>query len=159
MKRIIFLLLPFFSLLLCPLAADEKAAIAAIEKLGGAVRGVAQDSEALEIDFHLQGEELTDADGIAHRMAGLLALKTSFAERQLHLGYRTVSTSSDCVLGQAAMAYRGHEFHYATVVSEDFTKNDPLFEAQDARGTELGQTGLVSGSVAGSFIHLVDRQD
>ncbi len=109
--------------------------------------------------YMVLGEELTDADGIAHRMAGLLALKTSFAERQLHLGYRTVSTSSDCVLGQAAMAYRGHEFHYATVVSEDFTKNDPLFEAQDARGTELGQTGLVSGSVAGSFIHLVDRQD
>ncbi len=109
--------------------------------------------------YMVLGEELTDADGIPHRMAGLLALKTSFAERRLHLGYRAVSLCADGALGPAGTAYRGHEFHYATVVSVDYTKNAPLFEAQDARETALGKAGLVSGSVAGSFIHLVDRQD
>ncbi len=108
--------------------------------------------------YMVLGEELTDADGIAHRMAGLLALKTSFAERRLHLGYRAVSLCADSALGQAGTAYRGHEFHYATVLSEDFTKNQPLFEAHDARGTEIGKAGLVNGTVAGSFVHLVDRQ-
>jgi cobyrinic acid a,c-diamide synthase len=34
------------------------------------------------------GEALTDADGITHKMAGLLPLETSFAQRKLHLGYR-----------------------------------------------------------------------
>lgn len=52
--------------------------MAAIEKLGGAVRGVAQDSDALEVDFHLRGEDLTDA-GLVH-LAGLTNLTN------LHLG-------------------------------------------------------------------------
>ena len=109
--------------------------------------------------YMVLGEMLTDADGVSHRMAGLLALETSFAERRLHLGYRAVSLCGDGPLGACATGYRGHEFHYATVVHEDFEKNAPLFEAHDARGTALGRAGLVKGSVAGSFIHLVDRQD
>ena len=45
--------------------ADEAEAIAAIEKLGGTVRQIAQDSENKEAAFHLSGKELTD-DGLAH---------------------------------------------------------------------------------------------
>ena len=50
-------------------SADDKEALAAIEKLGGAVRGVAQDTDTLEIDFHLRGDALTDS-GLMH-LAGL----------------------------------------------------------------------------------------
>lgn len=42
--------------------ADEADAIAAIEKLGGTVRQIAQNSEDKEAAFHLSGKELTDAD-------------------------------------------------------------------------------------------------
>lgn len=44
--------------------ADEAEAIAAIEKLGGTVRQIAQDSEDKEAAFHLSGKDLTD-DGLA----------------------------------------------------------------------------------------------
>ncbi len=41
-------------------AGDDAAAIAAIEKAGGAVRKVAQNDERQEVDFHLQGASVKD---------------------------------------------------------------------------------------------------
>ena len=67
-----------FCLFVFSASADDKDALAAIKKLGGAVRGVAQDTQALEIDFHLQGDDLTDA-GLVH-LAGLQNVVS------LHLG-------------------------------------------------------------------------
>ncbi|MFT5527043.1 MAG: hypothetical protein ACI9G1_006124 [Pirellulaceae bacterium] len=45
--------------------ADEKSAIAEIQKLGGAVRKVAASVEWQEVDFHLAGTDVTD-DGLVH---------------------------------------------------------------------------------------------
>jgi len=106
--------------------------------------------------YMVLGDALTDADGVRHTMAGLLPVETSFASRKMHLGYRQMKTATDSVLGVAGMAFRGHEFHYATIVTE--ASANPLFVCQDAHGTDLGPTGLVRGSVAGSFLHLIDRQ-
>jgi cobyrinic acid a,c-diamide synthase len=99
------------------------------------------------------GESLTDADGQEHAMAGLLPLATSFAERRLHLGYRQVAVKSDSPIGAAGLRFRGHEFHYATVLREE---GDSLFEAANARGESVGPMGLRRGSVLGSFCHLID---
>lgn len=106
--------------------------------------------------YMVLGEGLVDADGVRHGMAGLLPLETSFAERRLHLGYRHLWTASpDRVNGGLGGAeYRGHEFHYATIVREEDA--DPLFLVSDAAGNDLGVAGLSRGTVAGSFIHLVD---
>ncbi|MBM3736077.1 MAG: hypothetical protein FJW39_09850 [Acidobacteria bacterium] len=41
-------------------ATGEAAAIAAIEKAGGAVRKIAQNDERVEVDFHLQGAAVKD---------------------------------------------------------------------------------------------------
>ncbi len=42
--------------------------------------------------LHDAGDSVsTDAEGTSFRMAGLLSLETSFADRKLHLGYRKVS--------------------------------------------------------------------
>lgn len=94
------------------------------------------------------GDTLTDADGVTHKMAGLLALETSFAKRKLHLGYRTVTAVS----GPFAGTWSAHEFHYATTLS---AKGDTLFTASDAEGTALPDIGLRNGSVSGSFAHLI----
>ena len=94
------------------------------------------------------GDTLTDADGVTHKMAGLLALETSFAKRKLHLGYRTVTAAS----GPFAGTWSAHEFHYATTLS---AKGDTLFTATDAEGTALPDMGLRNGSVSGSFAHLI----
>jgi cobyrinic acid a,c-diamide synthase len=89
-------------------------------------------------------------------MAGLLPLETSFAERRLQLGYRALRTLSATPLGPAGAAFRGHEFHFATILAEG--AGDPLFRAADADGTALAPAGRVRGRVMGSFVHLVDAE-
>ena len=91
------------------------------------------------------GRSITDKRGVPYPMCGLLDLETSFAKRRLHLGYRHLSGPDG--------AYKGHEFHYATTTRE---QGNPLFTARDAEGADLGNIGLVSGSVSGSFAHLID---
>ena len=103
------------------------------------------------------GEALTDAGGRTHRMAGLLPLATSFAERRLHLGYRAATLLAAGPLGPAGARFRGHEFHYATTVSTGAA--EPLFALADANGSDLRTAGLRRGAVLGSFIHLIDRAD
>lgn len=96
------------------------------------------------------GETLTDKDGCIHRMAGLLPLRTSFASRKLHLGYRTL-TARD---GPFAGTWKGHEFHYATTL---LAQGHPLFQAEDAEGTALPPMGLIHNNVSGSFAHIIDQ--
>ena len=98
------------------------------------------------------GDSLTDADGQAHAMAGLLRLSTSFAARKLHLGYRQAVLTADGPLGPAGSGFRGHEFHYASIRHE---AGEPLFKAQDAAGQDLGRHGLRDGKLLGSFVHLI----
>ena len=105
--------------------------------------------------YMVLGEGLIDAAGARHAMAGLLPVITSFAERKLHLGYRQAALLADGPLGAAGARFRGHEFHYARVVSEG--DSPALFRAQDALCRDLGNLGRRQGSVFGSFLHLIDR--
>ncbi len=105
--------------------------------------------------YMVMGDSLTDADGRVHHMAGLLRLSTSFAARKLHLGYRQLRTLGDeSLFGPPDSAYRGHEFHYASIVAE---QGKPLFAASDAAGVALGPMGLRSGRIMGSFVHLLAK--
>lgn len=106
--------------------------------------------------YMVMGDGLTDAVGARHAMAGLLPLETSFAERRLHLGYRQATIATDGALGPSGTRYRGHEFHYACVAREG--PGEPLLQTADAAGNALGPSGLARGRVAGSFVHLIDRQ-
>jgi cobyrinic acid a,c-diamide synthase len=101
------------------------------------------------------GEGLIDADGRRHAMAGLLPLVTSFATRRLHLGYRQGTLLAQGPLGATGRTFRGHEFHYARVVSEG--EAESLFAVQDAACRDLGSQGRRQGSVFGSFLHLIDE--
>lgn len=105
--------------------------------------------------YMVLGQGLVDGEGQRHAMAGLLPLETSFSERKLHLGYRTATTACATRLGPAGTIYRGHEFHYASILSEDNTS--PLFATNNARGDNPGASGTSIGPVSGSFIHLIDR--
>jgi cobyrinic acid a,c-diamide synthase len=101
------------------------------------------------------GERLYDAGGAAHRMAGLLAHQTTFAERRLHLGYRRARLSSGSILGPAGTWYRGHEFHYASALGSP--GDEPLFDAAEEVGGVC--LGTRRGHVSGSFFHLIDVMD
>jgi len=104
--------------------------------------------------YMVLGEGLIDATGGRHAMAGLLPLVTSFETRRLHLGYRQATALAAGFWGVAGTALRGHEFHYASVVSEGAAERP--FQLADAVGDDLGAAGLRRGTVAGSFLHLVD---
>ena len=76
------------------------------------------------------GESLEDEAGRRHAMTGLLGHATSFAKRKLHLGYRTARLLSDCLLGRGGTIVRGHEFHYAALVSAG--ADEPFAEVADS---------------------------
>ena len=98
------------------------------------------------------GNGLVDATGTRHEMLGLLPLETSFASRRLHLGYREAQLGIPTPFGPAGMKLRGHEFHYATTLSED---GMPFCRMKTATGLDLGPAGLVQGNVFGSFFHMI----
>jgi len=102
--------------------------------------------------YMVMGEGLVDTDGVRHQMFGLLPLETSFAERKRHLGYRQITALPGSPFSGN---YRGHEFHYAPIVSEGEAAR--LFTVSDALGEALGDVGLRRGSVCGSFMHLIDK--
>jgi cobyrinic acid a,c-diamide synthase len=105
--------------------------------------------------YMVLGESLTDADGKAHPMLALLPHATSFAAPKRHLGYRVAEALAATPLGPAGSVWRGHEFHYACDVGS--VAATQLFRISDASGAELGTIGGCSGSVFGSFLHLIDR--
>jgi cobyrinic acid a,c-diamide synthase len=105
--------------------------------------------------FMALGRRLVDGQGQSHAMAGLLPVATSFAEPRLHLGYRRMQLLGQSPLGQDGTSYRGHEFHYASLLETGDAP--PLFDVTDARGHSLGPTGAQVGTTAGSFLHLIDR--
>jgi cobyrinic acid a,c-diamide synthase len=102
--------------------------------------------------YMTMGDGLVDSDGARHQMFGLLPLETSFAETKRHLGYRQITALPGSPF---TGNYRGHEFHYAPIVSEGEAAR--LFSVSDANGEMLGEVGLRRGRVCGSFMHLIDR--
>ena len=105
--------------------------------------------------FMVLGEQLIDRQGQRHPMAGLLPIRSSFAEPRLHLGYRRMRLLAASPLGRSGASYRGHEFHYAQLVQPGAAPR--LFEVTDATDRSLGQAGAQVGNVCGSFLHLIDR--
>ncbi len=102
--------------------------------------------------YMVLGQGIVDAEGRRHAMAGLLALETSFAKRRLHLGYRRARLLADCGLGPCGAVVRGHEFHYASIVSEG---DEPLLDCHGASGEPMVERGARRGMVSGSFLHVI----
>jgi cobyrinic acid a,c-diamide synthase len=103
--------------------------------------------------YMVLGQGLTDADGASHAMTGLLGHATSFARRKLHLGYREARLIGDSPLGSAGCVVRGHEFHYATLVSPG--DDAPLADLMDGQGRALGPSGGRRARVTGTFFHVI----
>jgi cobyrinic acid a,c-diamide synthase len=105
--------------------------------------------------YMVLGQGLTDADGTRHPMTGLLGHATSFAQRKLQLGYREARLIGDSPLGPAGSVTRGHEFHYATLVSPG--DDAPLADLADGQGRSLGRSGGRRERVTGAFFHVIAR--
>jgi len=64
---------------------------------------------------------------------GLLGLETSFAERRLHLGYRRARPAAEEFLF-------GHEFHYATVLTNPDACYADICDIEGERTPDQGAT-------------------
>ena len=100
--------------------------------------------------YMVLGQALIDAEGKAHKMAGLLPVTTSFARRKLHLGYRHFRHAGALPWPNEL---KGHEFHYSVIEQQD--ADAPLFDARDAAGRDLGKVGLRRNRVMGSYAHVI----
>jgi cobyrinic acid a,c-diamide synthase len=105
--------------------------------------------------YMVLGEGLEDAHGTRHAMVGLLRHATSFAARKLNLGYREARLLADGALGQAGSIIRGHEFHYATLISPG--ADEAFLELTDAHGQLIRGAGGRRGHVSGTFFHAIAR--
>jgi cobyrinic acid a,c-diamide synthase len=103
--------------------------------------------------YMVLGQGLTDADGGRHAMTGLLGHATSFAERKLQLGYREARLRIDSPIGSAGSTVRGHEFHYATLISPG--DDTALADLTDGQGRALGPSGGRRDRVTGAFFHAI----
>jgi cobyrinic acid a,c-diamide synthase len=105
--------------------------------------------------YMVLGETLEDADGETHAMTGLLSHRTSFAKRRMNLGYRQAEIAENSPLGGKGDTVRGHEFHYASVVSPG--TDQPFATIADGGGKPIGPTGGRRGLVSGAFFHAIAR--
>ncbi|WP_380786090.1 cobyrinate a,c-diamide synthase [Sphingomonas sp. R86521] len=102
--------------------------------------------------YMVLGQTLADSEGKVHRMAGLLPVETSFAQRRMTLGYRHVAWREPTGFAERGEMRRGHEFHYATI-----TGGAPanLADLTDGEGNPLPPAGHRIARVTGSFFHLI----
>jgi cobyrinic acid a,c-diamide synthase len=106
--------------------------------------------------YMVLGQGLEDTNGVRHAMTGLLGHTTSFVERKLSLGYRTARLLCHGPLGSAGAIVRGHEFHYASMISRG---NEAAFaDLHDGQGRSLGPSGGRRGHVTGSFFHAIAEE-
>jgi cobyrinic acid a,c-diamide synthase len=102
--------------------------------------------------YMVLGEALIDKSGERHRMAGLLGLVTSHAQRRMHLGYRHAELLVQISGLAAGTRLRGHEFHYSTIVEQS---DAPLARVTDANDAAVAETGSHRGHVTGSYFHMI----
>lgn len=102
------------------------------------------------------GETLIDKEGVAHQMAGLLGLVTSYEKRKFHLGYRRAVLDAALPGHIPGAALRGHEFHYSTILEQP---DAPLAQVADADGNPVPETGSYRGNVSGTFFHLITAEE
>lgn len=102
--------------------------------------------------YMVLGEALIDKAGERHRMAGLLGLVTSHAQRRMHLGYRHAELLAPISGLAAGTRLRGHEFHYSTILEQN---DAPLARVTDADGEAVAETGSHRGHVSGTFFHMI----
>ena len=102
--------------------------------------------------YMVLGTGLIDKDGTRHAMMGLLGLETSFATRRMHLGYRLAELTAGMPGHGSGARLRGHEFHYATILTQP---DAPLAAVRDANGADVAESGSRRGHVTGTFFHLI----
>ncbi len=109
------------------------------------------------------GRDIETVDGTRWPMVGILPFSTRMLKRRKALGYTEVELLRSCLLGEAGLRLRGHEFHYSEIVSRDEPLGDSSWKGQEPEQIYLlrrrkfedtRREGYLAGSVLASYIHL-----
>jgi cobyrinic acid a,c-diamide synthase len=97
-------------------------------------------------------QAIRDFAGTSHEMVGLFPAEAVMQRSSMTLGYRTMSCSRHCILGEAGMTAKGHEFHHSTLVARG--PLDYACALRDAQGDSKGSDGLVMGNTLALYTHI-----
>jgi cobyrinic acid a,c-diamide synthase len=97
-------------------------------------------------------QNLTDADGKLHPMAGLLPLSMEMTGKLVQFGYVTVEFIEDCLLGPKGTVIRGHSFHYSRIASR--SEIETRYRVQYSMSGKEEREGFHCENILASYIHL-----
>lgn len=98
-------------------------------------------------------QAVRDFKGERHEMVGVFPAEAIMQKSSMTLGYRTVECSRDCLLAEAGISVRGHEFHYSKLVPTTGSL-EYACALRDAQGLPKGQDGLITGNVLALYSHV-----
>lgn len=99
------------------------------------------------------GRSLRTESGGRFDMAGVIPVDVEM-DGQLHrFGYRQLLTLEDSILSPKGQFYRGHEFHWSRIVSQNGGLR-PAYQMQNAEGDAIGYEGFVGPNLLASYVHL-----
>ncbi len=96
------------------------------------------------------GRSLTNFDGEAQPMAGLIPAASAMSQSRLSLGYREIEACADTPLLASGQRVRGHEFHWSTLERPP-REDESVYRVVNQGGRP---DGFRSGSVLGTYVHV-----
>jgi cobyrinic acid a,c-diamide synthase len=99
------------------------------------------------------GRSLRTETGAVHQMVGVIPVDVEM-DGQIHrFGYRQVMTLEESILSPKGQFYRGHEFHWSRIISQNGGLQ-PAYQMQNAEGDNIGYEGFVGPNLLASYVHL-----
>ncbi len=98
--------------------------------------------------------ELTDFDGRAFAMAGVVPAVCRMTPRLQTVGYAACMALRNSPLASAGTAVRGHEFHFSTAEPDPGNGAYAAWRFVKTRTGEAYSAGYARGSVVASYLHL-----
>jgi cobyrinic acid a,c-diamide synthase len=99
------------------------------------------------------GDSLRTESGHSYQMAGVLPLEVEMDGELHRFGYRQLLTLEESILSPKGQFYRGHEFHWSRIVSQNGGLK-PAYQMQNAEGEVIGYEGVVAPNLLASYVHL-----
>ena len=91
-------------------------------------------------------------DGQSYEMVDVISASVSMSRERMNLGYRSVTLTESCMLGDPGTVVRGHEFHYSSLSPHIVLHYS--CELSDAKNMVCGQDGIRNGNVLALYTHI-----
>jgi len=133
----------------CEALSDNRELLAEIREFGLSGRPIYAECGG----FMVLMKEIQALKGRTFPMVGIFPMKAKMDSRLKALGYRSIITQKESILGPENTMVRGHEFHYSMIKGTEFDV-ECLYEMRDRKADSTGKEGFVRNRVLGSYVHL-----